>query len=176
MTGKTLYQISEDLLALDDLLFEVGGDISEEEAATAIEQWFAENEAALQQKLDGYGYLIRRQEADASFVDEEVKRLQARKQARENAAKRLKDRLKQFMEEHGMKDIETPHFRFAVQKNGGRTPIEVDVPPDQLPKEYQRVKIEPDIDKLRSKLESLPDDVGLPFAHFLPRGSHLRVR
>ena len=181
-TSPTLYAIGEDLLALDALLFEVGGDISEEEAAAAIEQWFAENEAALVKKLDGYGYLVRRQEADGKFLDEEIRRLTARKQARENGAKRLKDRLKDFLQQHGMKDVETDHFRFAIQKNGGKRPVEVTVQPEALPKKFQRVKIEADNEAIRQELERLNPDpdaetvTHLKFAMLHPRGTHLRIR
>ena len=51
----TIYDISDDMAALESLLWESGGDISTPEAAAAVAAWEAELEANLHWKLDAYG-------------------------------------------------------------------------------------------------------------------------
>jgi hypothetical protein len=92
--GKDLFAIGEDLVALESLLHEVGGDVTDEEAAAAIDEWLRENHQALDRKLDGYGYLVKKLTSESTFAEEESRRLAARAKARKNAATRMKERLK----------------------------------------------------------------------------------
>jgi hypothetical protein len=169
----TLYQIEEDMQAFMDLMFEVGGDVSDEEADAAITAWMEENEENLAQKLDGYGAVIRELEADASACQAEVERLAARATARRNAVARLKERLRDFLQRHDTKKVQTPRFTFARQANGGKQPMQVLVEPHLLPAWAQVERIDADNEAIREKLER---GETLSFAQLLPRGEHLRVR
>lgn len=172
---RTLYEIGEDIVALDSLLFEVGGDVSEEDADAAITSFLNENRENLERKLDGYGYLIREQEKDAEFCEAEAERLSRRAEVRRNAVKRLKDRLNDFFTQHGLTKVQAPHFTLAQQKNGGKIPLEIKVQPEELPKpyRYEVVSVKADTDKIREALEA---GKKLPFATLGERGTHIRVK
>jgi len=39
--SRTLFEITNDLQALDDLLTEIGGEVTEEDAEAAIDKWLS---------------------------------------------------------------------------------------------------------------------------------------
>ena len=55
---QTLYNIADDLRALEAILVEAGGDISSPDALAAVEAWEAELETNLGSKIDNYCSLI----------------------------------------------------------------------------------------------------------------------
>lgn len=195
MTTATLWEIGDDLLALDDLLAEIGGDVSEEEAERAIDEWLAETREAEAAKLDRYAALIRTLEARAEIQEAESKRLADRARANKNNARRLKDRLLLHMERTGQKKIAGNLYAATVAKNGGKAPVEVTVDPRDLPAPFRRAKLtlacptdetlealadqatrldlEPDTDAIRTALEA---GEKLPFARLGDRGHHVRIR
>ena len=75
---QTLLDITEDLRALDALLEEFGGDISEPAAEAAVSQWVAELEANLGRKAEGYAALISELDARVEFRRSEARRLAER--------------------------------------------------------------------------------------------------
>jgi hypothetical protein len=202
--SRTLWVISEDLQALNDLLAEVDGDVTGEEAEAAIEKWFNELGEERDRKLDGYGALIKQFEAYAKARNEEAKRLSNMASVDANNAGRLKSRLKVFMEQHKTPKIETDRFKFAIQNNGGTVPVilsaDAELHPEELPEKYRKVVFQPDMNAIRVDLERLTalqqqalennldmsdedarelDDL----VHILPslaelgtRGTHLRIR
>jgi hypothetical protein len=93
--------------------------------------------------------------------------------ADEALADRLKQRLKDAMEASGKGKLETARFRLSVQANGGAQPLEVTVPPEQLPQKYQAVRVEADKTALR---EALAAGATIPGVTLLPRGTSLRIR
>src|SRR5690242_11723314 len=143
----TLIDIGHDLQTLLLLLEESGGEVLPEHEA-AIDAWFAEIGAKESGKIDGYVALIREFTLRAAARTEECERLKMRVAADENAAKRSKERLKLYMEMTQQKTIETPRYKVTVAKNGGRVPIDVAIAPTSLPPEFQRVKIEADVDRI----------------------------
>ena len=172
---KTLLAISDDLQALHDLISEAtdatGGELSPDVEA-ALDSWFAELEGARDAKLDSYVSLIREMQLRAAARREEAERLQMRVAADEAGVRRLKERLKLFLESQGARRVETSRFRVTVCQNGGLQPLEVAVPPEMLATEYQRVRVEVDGERLRKDLEAGKVVEG---ARLLPRGSHLRI-
>lgn len=179
----TLRQISEDLRALDDLLEEIGGDISEADAEAAIDQWLAENRANLNKKLDGYCTLIQKRLDSESGRKEEANRLLSLARHDGNAAKTLKERLLWFFQQHpdlGGK-VETDLYKIAVAKNGGAAPVEVITslsPQEALGypdlKQFVRVTYSWDLTAIGQALRA--DQVPEDFAREGQRGEHLRIR
>ena len=159
----------------------MGGEVTDEEAEAAIDQWLAENAEKLEQKLDGYGTMIHTLEARSDTRQGEARRLQQMAVTDLNAAKRLKERLKWFMENRaGANKIETKLHKFAISKNGGKTPVHLSerIRPEDMYDHpaYQgfvRVVYEWDMGVIRNALE---DGTNLPFATLGERGTHLRVR
>lgn len=176
MTKKqTLFEICADLRALENLLEEIGGDISDPEVAEAIDQWLGENSEALETKLDGYAALITERMAMSKARKEEAKRLSDLARADENFAKRLRERLQLHFEEQGIEKTETARFKFSLANNGGRVPVLLDeeFPAEELPAEFQLQRIEADKDAIREALER--GEV-LEFARLGERGKSLRIR
>lgn len=175
MTTSTLYAIGADMEALADLLHEVGGDVSEDDAEAAIDRWLEENAHALGDKLDGYGTIIRQFEERAAFRKAEADRLRALAQTDENNVKRLKDRLRWFFETHGIQKQETARFKFSLAANGGKAPLELLVPPEEIPSAWRTevVTYRPETDAIREALEKGTE---LRFARLGERGRHVRLR
>src|SRR5262245_45463871 len=119
----TLFQIAGEISALHDLLTECGGELTDEQTETAIDEWLAETDAALEKKVDSYCGLIREFEARSEAREIEAKRLMALAGGDGNQAKRLKARLKDFFEAHGIEKLETPRYHVSIQANGGFLPL-----------------------------------------------------
>lgn len=167
---RTLFDITEDLAAIDDLLAEVGGDVSDPAVESAIEGWFAEIESNFDAKADNYAALIRQMEARAEIRREESKRLLERARIDESSARFLKSRLITAMHHLGKRTVETDRFRISVAKNGGLQGVEVtgDVPP-----EFRKIVSEPDTAAIRT---ALLEGSELSFAHLRERGERLAIR
>jgi hypothetical protein len=166
-TKQSLFLIGEHFHALESLLEENGGEITEE-----IDQWLTEYQAKQDDKIDAYCYLIQKFEE----IAEESKRLADRSSSYYKKAKSLKDRLKLYLESKGTQKIETPRFTVSVCGNGGLQPVKLHegIQPETLPDDYTRTFTEPDMDAIRQAL--LDGDVeATKVAQLLPRGTHLRI-
>jgi hypothetical protein len=173
MSTATLFEIKDDLDALAALLYETGGDVTDEVAAAAVDAWLAETGEALKDKLDRYGSLIREKEGLAALRKQEAERLAGLASADLNVVKRLKERLMWFFGDQQIEKVETPRFKFAIQDNGGRPPVHILVDPVALPEWARRVAYSADTDAIREKLENGAD---IDFAQIGERGRHLRIR
>ena len=169
----TLYELSEDIRALDDLLAEAGGDITDPAVDAAVTKWFEELRAALETKADGCCAWIKEMECRAEMRKMVAQRLSALAKADLAAAERLKARLKEAMEAGGTLKIDTPRFSLKITNNGGATPIDLRAAPEELPRWAQRITVEADKEAIRKVLER---GDALEFASFAPRGTHLRIR
>lgn len=194
--GRTLWEIGSDLEALEALLMEVGGDVTDEEAEKAIDAWLEETREAEAQKLDRYGALIRTLEARAEIQEKEAARLMERAQVNRNAVKRLKDRLLMHLELTGRTKADGHLYSFTVAKNGGKLPLETDpVDPMDVEPRFRRASLvlmaptEETLEALREQCkrldvtldtEAVRDalDAGepVPFARYGERGKHLRIK
>ena len=186
---ESLYVLTEELVALDSMLAEIGGDVSSPEGQT-LEKWAAEFDWKMRDKVDGYASLAINLEADALTIANEVKRLQARKNAIENRRARLLALAKFSMERLQVRKLEGVRFTIAIQKNGGVEPLEVLVATDQLPDKFYSVEevYTADTDLLRKALEARraalaktpPDPDPFPElagkAELKERGESVRVR
>lgn len=202
---RTLFQISDDLFALEAILAEVGGEITDDEAGAALEKFFDELGAERDAKIDNYCALIRELEARAEAREAEAKRLTALAGSDANSAKRLKNRLLVFFEIQEISKLDTARFRVAVQKNGGALPLifpeEWEREPARAPERYHKQTIalnktllredaeftQSEIKKLKADVEAgkiTPEQAAnmLHVAEFTnkvrlgERGTHLRIR
>lgn len=186
----TLRQIADDVLALEDMLAELGGDVSDEEVDAAITRWMEENQHNLDNKLDGYCTLITQWDDRGQARLDEAKRLIELGRMDHARRDRLKERLLWFLTQHpvgqqkvgfnGKIKVETDFHQIAVQKNGGKTPVQIK--PYHYPEteylegdhpEFVRVRYEWDMDAIRAYLEK---GGTLPFATLGERGVHLRIK
>jgi hypothetical protein len=175
----TLFQITDDLIALDNLLIDSGGELTPE-----IEAWMAASADRLEGKVDGTAWHIRNLEAKAEIIRAHAARV--RREADELEAKavtvdkrvlRTKDYVRFCLERRGETKAEGKVYSIAIEANGGPAPLEIHEPfksdPSQLPEMLKLVKVSPDTKAIRS---ALSQGVFLDVATLLPRGSHVRVR
>ena len=167
-----LFQITEDLAALDQLLAEVGGDISDPKVAETVEVWMAELDSNLHGKIDNYVALITEMQHRAETRKAESERLANRARIDNESANWLAERLLQALSDRGLRKIETDRYAVSVVGNGGRQPIVLtaDVPPDW---HRTRTTVEPDRERIRASLEA---GEALPFATLGDRGKRLSIR
>lgn len=170
---RTLFEIGADALALNDLLDELQGDISNDGDAEAIDEWLNETGDALAAKLDSYHGLIKEHAVRATALKAEAKAIAELAASHESRANRLKERLKYFMETQGVKKYPVSRGEFAICGNGGKQPLVVNIEPQDLPDAYRILRYEADGEAIRAALEFGLD---LPFAQLQERGTHLRVR
>jgi len=169
----TLLDIAADVAAIaalvDDCDAELTPDV--EEALTA---WFAEVRGAESVKLDGYACYIRTLELRAAARKEEQERLAKLVASETNKAKRLKERLRQYLEATGQRRIDTARYRVTLAANGGKAPLVTPANARDLPPEYGEVRTEfvPDMDRIRAALER---GETVPGCSLLPRGNHVRI-
>ena len=167
-----LFQITDDLAALDDLLAEVGGDITNPDVAATVDAWLAELDQNLSGKVDNYAALITEIRNRAETRKAEAERLANRARIDENAADWLATVLKAALEARGVKKLETDRYTVSIVGNGGKQPLVLtgDVPPEWC--KFVE-KIEVNRDKIRASLEA---GETLPFATLGDRGRRLSIR
>jgi hypothetical protein len=173
--NRSLFAISDDLLALDNILDDLGGDVSDEQVESIIAEWFENLGEERDRKLDNYAAFIRELEARAEARKVEAHRLAALVTIDTNRILALKRRLKWFFEYHNLPPIQTARFRLSLAGNGGKLPLllDPDLTADSLPEEFRKVSVTPDPDKIRAALES---GAQLDFARLGERGKSIRIK
>ena len=181
MTDRSLIEISDDILELDDLLYECGGDVSDPRFEEAITKLMAELNVELEAKADNYCALITTmegraalREAKADFYKGQYDRIMKLSHADTSNATFLRTRLKKALELHGIKKLVTERYGITVAKHGGKLPLLVD-DDKEIPKRFKTVKYvwNVDNDAIRKALES---GETLDFACFGERGTRLSIK
>jgi len=170
---QTLFEISQDMQALDDLL-DVA-DIESPEAQAALAAWAEEVQENLETKVDNYAAYIQTLLARSDARKKEGDRLKKKATADENKAKKLKEHLKTILEFRKVKTVDTLRFKVTVSKAGGKTPVECNVQPQDLPEEFRTevpASYKVNTDAIRAKLEAGEKVDG---CRLLERGTYLRV-
>jgi len=138
-----------------------------------IDALIAELEGNIEAKVENYCWLIREIEARALVRQTEAKRIRNLALTNENMVKSLKERLKFFFETQAIQKLECKTFKVSISNNGGVQPLQVDLPADQLPVQFQKVTIEADNASIRKALEIGTQIDGVKL---LPRGTSLRIK
>jgi len=163
----TLYQLTEEMQALDELLANAENPDSPE-IFEAIQRALALQDER-ERKVDAYCSLIAELTARGAARKAEAERLAENARVQFAAVDRLKKSLLDSFNTLGIKKLETERFTVAVQKNGGVLPLEIT---GDVPATFNRVIVSPDADKIRAALETTE----LPFAKLSERGSHVRIK
>lgn len=125
---------------------------------------------AIEDKLHGYGMIIKNLQSDVDGIDAEIKRLANKKKSVANNIKRLKDDAEQAMTSTGQRKIKSALFSFNIQNN----PPSVSVGDETLiPKGYF-IEQQPTLNK-KELLEDLKRGVDVPGAEMVQTES-LRIR
>lgn len=177
--STSLYTLSETFAALEAELLETGGEWTPE-----IEAAFAALGELETDKVDAYAVVVRGLERHRDACKTERDALQQKATAAEHAARRLKERMHEYLTVRGVRELKGTVWRAAIQAHGGKQPLEVLVPAEELPPDFQRVTVSADTDKLRAAAEAVADPggevtlthEGTALARLLPRGSSVRFR
>ena len=144
----TLYQISDDLKALQNLvesLVDEDGEPREptEEEAKIILGWFDNSETELKTKFDNYCRFIKNINLSAKHADSERKlykaeldRLSRRAKAFENTAKRVQDCLWRNFQKLGIKKFKTDLFSAGEQNTALSVSVQSTADLTAVPDEY----------------------------------------
>lgn len=176
---QSLFDISEDIRALHELLEESGGEVAAEDEA-ALDDFFAELGAAESEKIDGYCALIAELEAKAEIRSREADRISALAKTDSALASRLKTRLHDYLRFRNEQSFETLRFKIRRQKNGGKRPVILSEyysqNPVELPEQFRRVEFKPDLERLRENLEGKDTEEAGNYATLGDVGEHLRIK
>lgn len=164
---SNLYEISEDMRFLQSIADDPEADLE------AVKDTLEGVEMEFEDKAQNIAFICKNDDAMIEGIDKEIARLTARKNSYKNHKKWLYGYLESCMRATGKLKFKTALFSFGIQKNGGKKPLVLDVSPEELPFEYQRVKVEADGDRLRSLLDSGEE---CKYAHYEERGESLRIR
>lgn len=127
---KTLFDISEDMLAIRDLMDNFDGEVSDPEVEELIDRLFEaakENEDELDRKLDSYIWLIKELKGDAKTQKEEADRLHDLSKRNKEHATKLEARLEYIFKRLGFKERKTKYHTLKLGFAGGVNKLEVDL-------------------------------------------------
>jgi hypothetical protein len=173
MTGKTLFNLTEEMLALMEAFEDIADGGNDGQAQGLLIDFLADLDSEVEQKVDAYCVLIREYQARSKARWEECERLETLAKRDLAHAERMQAALHEHFKTTDRKKLETRQFSLTLCKNGGKQPIHVDVEASDLPAELQRVKIAADTDAIRAKLLAGETVDG---CSLLERGTHLRIR
>lgn len=115
---ETLYQLTEQMSALESLLEDNGGELTPD-----IEALWQETGESLTRKVDNYNALIIKLKNYSSNLDAEIKRLQGLKKTADNSLKNVKEHIKSVMEQFGIDKLEGAYCKISLASS---TSTEVD--------------------------------------------------
>ena len=180
---RTLFEIGAELQALDALLEDLGGDVSDPEVGAAVDLWYASLMADEGRKLEDWVGYVRQLEMEVAVAREEAERFLAKARSRESRIEWLKGAMKAHLEGTGRTKATTAAGRtLAVHKNGGKAPLAWvtsdgltvgETAATDVPDEFCVMRRTIDVEKVRAALEAGRQ---LPFARLEERGTHLRIK
>lgn len=148
------------------------GNATQEEVDTAKDT-LESLEYDLADKVEGIVKAIKNHQAAAEALKKESDLFAQRSTAEQNKAKRSKEFLHQMMLTAGKDKVQTDLFKVSIVKNGGKNPIKVMVPAEELPVRFRVTEYKPNMDEIREFLEegNTSDSFQLE-----ERGTHLSIR
>ena len=163
-----LYEITGDLLTLQEMLEE---DATDEALADTLEAVQGEYEI----KLENYCKVIKNLEADVDALKNEADRLTAKKKLLENNIDRIKKAMFDSMKATKIDKVKGTLFTVAIQRNGGKIPVNVapDVDTSKLPDQLVIISEKPNLDAIRELLEAGKSVEGFTLGE---RGESLRIK
>lgn len=167
MSTARLYEITDELVVIQNMLAETGGELTPE-----IEAVLDGITGAFDEKVERVIRYTQNEEAFATGARAEADRLLKIARAIENGANHLKDYLMHQMQRAGRTEVRTAIGKVAIQRNG-RPSIRWTQPVEMLPAEFRREKVELDSD---AALKAWKANGELPAGFHAEVGSHLRIR
>lgn len=160
-----LYELTSDLLVLQEMLED---SVDDQCLLDTLEGVQGEYEI----KLESYCKVIKNLEADMDALKAESDRLTAKRKVLENNVNRLKKAMFDSMKATNTDKVKGQLFTVAIQKNGGKLPVILDVDTKDLPDELVKIVESPDLEAIGKLLES----GNCKYAHFGERGESIRIK
>ena len=169
MSKLTLFELTAEIENVIDEI--VDAEIARD--TETLDGLYAELEAlydARESKQIGYVHVVKNADIAAKACQAQANAFYARAKALENIARRLKDNLHQDLIHHGEKSATAGKFKIARQNGTAR--VVLNIPPEELPADYQRVSIEADKTALKDALKDGTEIDGVA----LEPTEHIRIR
>lgn len=163
-----LYELTGNMLTLQELLLNPPEELDEQAIIDTLEAVQGEYDF----KLESCAKVVKNLEADIETYKAESKRLSDKAKSLKNNVDRLKQAMFNSMKTTGTTKVKGQLFTVAIQKNGGKLPIIVDVPTEDLPDNLIKVVESPDMDAIAKLIES----GNTQYAHYGERGESLRIK
>lgn len=163
----TLYELQQDYLTLLEMMDDENID------PQAITDTMEAVEGELEIKAENYAKIMKNISGDIEKLKAEEKRIANRRKSLEHNVDVMKQKLFETMKTTGKEKFKTPLFSFSIAKNGGKLPIVIDVDCSSLPDDLVVVDRKPNLDLIRSMLETEGEN---QLAHFGERKESLRIR
>jgi hypothetical protein len=167
----SLIELSEEILDLE-IALESAENL---EAREALIKSYFDAVGDRNVKIDSYAALIRELELRSEARKSEGERLLARSKTDNNKAQYLKERLMMVFKYFQLTSVETPRFRVSLATNGGKLPVIISCPIENLPSEYvkQIVTLKANLDLIAEELEA---GVLIENVCFGERGEGIRIK
>ena len=149
----SLYDLTGNFLALQEMMMDP--DIDPEMIQDTIDAMDGDYE----EKLENYGKVITNLSVLAAGIDEEEKRLKARKKTINNQIDRLKKNIKESMIALGKKKVKTELYSYSIRD--GVSSVVID-DADKIPSKFRTPQ--PDMDGIKRLLKSSDKDFN-EYAH-----------
>lgn len=184
---KSLFDISDDMLAIREMFDNFDGDVTDGDVAGWIDKLFEagkENEEEFDRKVDSYIWLIKEMRNDAAGCKTESDRLSALKKRKEDHADKLVNRLAETFKRLKITERKTKYHHPKFVDKGGIRAIEYNLtgwsldtenPGEDKPVEACYVKTIHDLNKdaIREDLEA---GKTLPFAKLKEKEPYLKIK
>ncbi|MDJ0730956.1 MAG: siphovirus Gp157 family protein [Crocosphaera sp.] len=159
-SNHTLWNISQEIIELENLINQLqdSEELSEEEKEVKINQLFSEwlnADTNFDEKAEKVAHYIKYLEAITEARKAEAKRLRVLASMSEKQGTKLREYLIREMQRVNKTKIEGVTCKLSMRKKQPSICLKVD--PKELPDEFKRVKIEPNLTEIRKALKSQKD-------------------
>lgn len=159
-SNHTLWNISEEMIELENLINQLqeSEELSEEEKEIKINELFSEwltADTNFEEKAEKVAHYIKYLEAITEARKAEAKRIRVLASMSEKQGDKLRNYLIREMQRVNKTKIEGVTCKLSMRKK--QPSICLKVEPEELPDEFKRVKIEPNLTEIRKALKSQND-------------------
>ena len=158
--NNNLWNKTQDLIDLEEAIAEVVDNEEldeadkEKQSQELFQQWLGQEED-WKAKLESAAYAAKCLEKEAEAVKSMIDDLKVRYASKLNSASKLKQYILLAMQEREISKVKGKYSTIYQQT---RQPVILRVTPEELPEEYQRVKVEAKLNDLKQALKTSKDD------------------
>lgn len=174
--NDNLWNKTRDLIDLESAIATIIDDQSlsetekEEQSQKLFTEWL-EQEQDWKIKLESAAYAAKCLEKEAAAVKSMIDELKVRYDSKLKSAERLKQYILLAMQQRGETKVKGKYSTIYQQS---RQPVILRVQPEELPEEFQRIKVEPKLNELKQALKA--NDGKLPYCDWGKTESSLVIR